>query len=429
MFLSVTKRVWAMLFALVCWSLISLHTSVKVTTEDPASQELSSSTLQELKQRHRNRRRAGGHGRGGRSPGEHESKILGRRERLGVRRRVWKDEEEDPLLEELEHHMIGYDAKMRERLTKRIRARSTVGDVGKPINRQSAVSVATHVAPKQIPLNVRPVVCTTRPQGQRSCRLEACPDSEGGSTDYGFVKHDGNSRGSAMMISGSAVAGSGCAISHKYKFVYIHVLKSGGMTIKGFLKNALCDSTAMPCEHGRDKLEIINCNRAVSQHPDYFVWSFVRNPFARMYSGFAMADSMRRKGRGHLPFQNFVRHPGLRSNWTLTARGHFAPQFKFLFDANQCPVFDFLGRLERFNEDMQVVLDQIKSPELQRYFDRHKEHGIRDESTAFGQRKKMADHNGVLQKAYHAADLVELVAEEYATDFNLLRYDNSTVPL
>ena len=43
-----------------------------------------------------------------------------------------------------------------------------------------------------------------------------------------------------MKTIGDKGWGSGCVISDEYKFVYIHVLKSGGTATKEFLRKALC---------------------------------------------------------------------------------------------------------------------------------------------------------------------------------------------
>ena len=89
-----------------------------------------------------------------------------------------------------------------------------------------------------------------------------------------FYYQSAHARGKCTKILGSAHAGSECALSEKYKFLYIHVLKSAGMSVKTFLKNALCGTTAIPCPRGDDVLEIVDCSWAVMMHSssdNYFI--------------------------------------------------------------------------------------------------------------------------------------------------------------
>ena len=234
-----------------------------------------------------------------------------------------------------------------------------------------------------------------------------------------------------MVLSGAPTAGSGCAISHHYKFIYIHVLKSGGMTIKAFLKRALCNQTATPCPMGRNVLEIVHCATAVSNHANYFVWSFVRNPFSRLYSGYSMADSMRTSKQRNttlreFTFQEFALAKRIqRSSLSMTSTDHYVPQVAFLFDSSSCPVVDFIGHLEHFQEDLEFVLQKIQSPELQSYYDQHGEE-LHESSTAYGKRKQ--DKGESLSKVYATPKVMQAVANEFKQDFRLLRYDPTVIP-
>lgn len=229
-----------------------------------------------------------------------------------------------------------------------------------------------------------------------------------------------------MVLSGRAAAGSGCALSHKYTFVYVHVLKSGGMTIKAFLKRALCGTTQMPCPTGL--LEIVDCAAALRQHQDYFVFSFVRNPFARLFSGYSMAIMYGKEENATFPehpqfsFEDFALEQKTRFK-SHVSETHYAPQFVFLFDKKNCPVFDYVGRLENFDEDLNRILTLIGSPEL--------EHALRngtlqhEQSTAYGSRSLQRQS---LAQAYSNEQVMRAVAWEYARDFQLFGYNATTVP-
>jgi hypothetical protein len=272
---------------------------------------------------------------------------------------------------------------------------------------------------------------------------------------HGLVHRDNDLRGTTMMTSGQAKVGSGCAKSVKYKFVYIHVLKSAGMTIKAFLKRALCGGSTgnvTPCfesdndndEHSEHSepaeplLEIVNCAAAMQEHPDYFVWSFVRNPFSRLYSGYSMADDFRHRGgrqQGHehdmpaFTFSDFGQaSQTARSRMTSASNAHFLPQTNFLFSRSSCPVFDFLGRLEHLDEDLATVLSIVGSPELTDYVRANNGTIHHERNTAYGSSKSLTELHGDLRNAYAANSVQAAAAVEYARDFKLLGYDPNLIP-
>lgn len=265
---------------------------------------------------------------------------------------------------------------------------------------------------------------------------------------YGFVNREGP-RGLKMQTSGSAKAGSGCAISHKYQFIFVHVLKSGGTTVKGFLQKAFCGSNH--CQVGNGYLDIVNCAASIAKYPHYFVFSFVRNPYARMYSAYAMANSFRghpTKPKPPFSFEAFTlgkektsnpdgsnssaveetfpagisskqvekirwRRKQIANDKNMFRRhlsyldpSHYAPQSTFLFTSGSsgCPVVDFIGHLETMHDDLETVLTYIDSPELWSYFhSQNNKTGAKiatDKSTAFGARQKEKELKGNLQTAY-----------------------------
>jgi Sulfotransferase family len=279
--------------------------------------------------------------------------------------------------------------------------------------------------PKKIDFQGRARVCVTKIYQTGTCNLYACNRSIQIPDDYGFIVHvSNNTRGHRARLSGRSAAGSGCAISYRYKFLYIHVLKSGGMTIKSLLKRGLCGEP-QPC---RDLLEIVDCRFAISLNPHFFIFSFVRNPFARMFSAYSMADSMKRNSTAVWSFDSFVNMTNHeRMKWSRTSISHNAAQTKFLFDGFNCPVFDFIGRLENFEEDMQFVLNQIQSPELQEYFS-EKWKNSTDNCTNFGERKRNSELAGELHNAYRSLQTKSAVVKEFYSDFMLLGYDKEKIP-
>ena len=80
---------------------------------------------------------------------------------------------------------------------------------------------------------------------------------------------------------------SGCILSDEYKFVFIHVLKSGGTAVKEFIKQSLCGPDDNDCSHSPKSLvRTEGCIKSIRDHQDYFHFSFVRNPYSRIFSAY-----------------------------------------------------------------------------------------------------------------------------------------------
>lgn len=80
---------------------------------------------------------------------------------------------------------------------------------------------------------------------------------------------------------------SGCILSDEYRFVFIHVLKSGGTAVKKFIKDSLCGPDDPDCAYApKDLVRAEGCVKSIRDHQDYFHFSFVRNPFSRMFSAY-----------------------------------------------------------------------------------------------------------------------------------------------
>lgn len=222
---------------------------------------------------------------------------------------------------------------------------------------------------------------------------------------------------------------SGCVISHKHKFIYIHVLKSGGTSMKNFLKKGLCGSSnaGVTCPEGKAVFDTdsMKCSDMIQNYPDYFTWSMARNPFSRMFSAYSMSLVFAKTKK--ISFENFVLNNRLRKHATRMSSDHYLPQVDFLFNQNECPIFDFLGKLENLEEDMSYILDKIGSLELQEFFQSQNKEIERKNTWGDTRRKQI--HNDDLRLAYENEEVRRAVAEEFAQDFRLLGYDSAIVPL
>jgi len=335
----------------------------------------------------------------------------------------------------------------------------------------------------------------------------------------------------SLQISGSARAGSGCSLSRKYGFFYIHNLKVGGTTTKKFLEKALCPirvedgnvdvdakndnklsedsidggnnsnkkingedrrqkrlnevsrrsvseeiaehrrkevhrlngvkvkrkikrkNNVFECSAGNEIYEVVDCNLGlnIAIRESYFIWSFVRNPFSRLYSGFAMAEDMANRTDTRDRFKPFTfrefamadQHG--RHQLSPTSNSHYEPQYKFLTDKNKCPVFDYVGRLEYYEEDLLRIVNEIEkrynennsetsssstasTPLLKHY---QESIGIKGQMKAFdgtsfgAKREAKQGKGGGMNSVYSDPIVVEKVYKEYKTDFDLFGYSAS----
>jgi len=259
-----------------------------------------------------------------------------------------------------------------------------------------------------------------------------------------FTHRVGNNTKPLPETLGDTGWASGCLLSDEYKFVFIHVLKSGGTGVKKFIKDSLCGldaeienidgSYSQKCTNMPATLiRAEGCKKSIRDHQDYFHFSFVRNPFSRMYSAYSMMDGFPPKNgvKGRLStkdfsFSEFVVNPYERSIHTSMWPGHYDQQYPFLFSEKEmCPMFDFIGRLEHFDEDMRRILTHLNATKMQDYMNSLPGGSI-SSANSWGSRKKQS--NGGLRKQYSTPQVIGRVASDYIHDFRLLGYDIENVP-
>lgn len=137
--------------------------------------------------------------------------------------------------------------------------------------------------------------------------------------------------------------------------------------------------------------------------------------------------------RGRLPtqdysFSDFVLRPNERGLHTSMWLDHTAGQDTFLFsdDDAKCPLFDFLGRIEHFDEDMRRVLTHLNATKMLDYLESNG--GKVSPANSWGSDKKRSMADG-LRDEYANIEVMSRVASDYRSDFQLLGYDPSTIPI
>jgi len=161
-------------------------------------------------------------------------------------------------------------------------------------------------------------------------------------------------------------------VSHEARVLFVHVQKTGGSTIDSMLQAVLPDvAYVRDLPQGRHA----QLGPALRQHPelaDYWIFGFVRNPWARLLSWHSMikrneryvaegnAKAAERLAGNRLwrlvqerypDFESFVME-GLDRQGQLNS-----PQIAYLRTKQRTA--DFIGRQESFEADLRTVLDRL----------------------------------------------------------------------
>ena len=178
-------------------------------------------------------------------------------------------------------------------------------------------------------------------------------------------------------------------ISHKYRFVFVHIPKTAGTSIEEAFGHFEGDegrgcqdhrtirdfeplgieaflggqsenyrSIAKRFAHLFRKSEYAkNCEKLDAlQYKEYFKFTVVRNPWARVFSWYknVMRDELHRSNFGipaDVPFRDFLMR--YRSNWALRTQMHWLRDL-----SGQIP-FDFIARFESLDSDFETLCNHL----------------------------------------------------------------------
>lgn len=194
-------------------------------------------------------------------------------------------------------------------------------------------------------------------------------------------------------------------------FVWYRLAKNGTRTMHAMFE-ALDGYTYL---EGADSVEYWAQWRKMTQDPSVFSFTMVRNPFDRLVSGWKNKMWLNENKMGYFEqlgvddeetrrevsedFAAFVsRLPGSR----LFMNEHFAPQSSLL---ENLPDSAFIGRFERYSEDLQVIASKM---------------GI--ELRSDGIVRKNATKNRMHYSHYYTPELIEKVTSIYKEDLDRFGY-------
>ena len=161
-------------------------------------------------------------------------------------------------------------------------------------------------------------------------------------------------------------------VSHSKRVLFVHVQKTGGLTVEGLLLERMDGAEKL---QGLPGAKHARLGAALRTHPeldDYWVFGFVRNPWARMWSWYSMIERRRQvansgndvmarrlrrnrfwKGvlREMPDFEAFVMHGPERFPRTRV------PQIAYLRTRSRTA--DFIGRTETLTQDLIGIRERL----------------------------------------------------------------------
>jgi len=155
-------------------------------------------------------------------------------------------------------------------------------------------------------------------------------------------------------------------ISHGTRSLFIHIQKTAGSSIEGALWRA-DPAIGAHLRDGRRHQFAREVRGAVAPEVwrDYFKFAFVRNPWDRLVSWYAMcmqnpsSNKFSRYVHDTAPtFSDFISKAttgvGIRTTYN---------QLDYVSDDYGTVIVDFIGRYERLGDDFAVVRDRLKLPQ------------------------------------------------------------------
>ena len=166
-------------------------------------------------------------------------------------------------------------------------------------------------------------------------------------------------------------------ISHKHKCIFLHIPKAAGTSVERFLRDVDSD---IPAKVLRKR----GFSHFLNDYLDYYVFSFVRNPYDRLVSAWKWGQ-LKFKKEGDLAFYSKERAVSFeeyvllttdfnyrkdhKNLWSEYDEYHTLPQFEFFPQLNGGHYFtdkissdfvcNFIGRFENLHEDFNKVCRNI----------------------------------------------------------------------
>ena len=191
-------------------------------------------------------------------------------------------------------------------------------------------------------------------------------------------------------------------ISHKKKFIFVHINKTGGTSIEKALSQY-----AKPIGKKKHQFLLKECKKKPSKRPilnnkkdphySYFKFAIVRNPWEKMVSTYFWRKPLSKWQ--NISFKKWVmcsKKPSMLTNLA------FYNQLDWISDRSGNVCVDYIGRFERLQESFDVICKKINIPPQKLP---HKN-------------KLKYDH----YSSYYDKEIVEFVATHFKKDIDYFGY-------
>ncbi len=146
--------------------------------------------------------------------------------------------------------------------------------------------------------------------------------------------------------------------SERYRFIYIRIPKTASKsmveTLSKLTKGEVCRKQALritanhPIRPSHDHPVLHNYAAALTEPIDqYFIFTFVRNPWERMVSGYFYSRGLRRRLAHQMSFREFCHSHSQRYQYNNS-----------LWHTQPIP-YDFVGRVETLQADFNRLCDRL----------------------------------------------------------------------
>lgn len=155
-------------------------------------------------------------------------------------------------------------------------------------------------------------------------------------------------------------------ISHRYRFIFVHIQRTGGHSIEKALSKFVSQKDIDKINHIFGHMHVVPRN--IEKYFSYDIWkqyfkfAFVRNPWDRAVSFYHYFKQNKRHRITHPTFAKTVDTMDF-SHW-IKRTNLVPPQFCWVIPDGSNFIVDFVGRFENLQEDFDKICDRVCIPSV-----------------------------------------------------------------